>query len=60
MNDGDHVRFAILHPSSFMLLSLMVTLHDSLLSSSARKSPIRKRPDLVAGGNTIWAAATGW
>src|SRR5271166_4277769 len=26
----------------------MVTLHDSLLSSSARKSPIRKRPDLVA------------
>ncbi len=26
----------------------MVTLNDSLLSSSARKSPIRKRPDLVA------------
>ena len=26
----------------------MVTLHDSLLSSSARKLPIRKRPDLTA------------
>jgi putative peptide zinc metalloprotease protein len=26
----------------------MVTLRDSMLSSSARKSPIRKRPDLVA------------
>ena len=26
----------------------MVTLHDSLLSSSARKLPIRKRPDLSA------------
>ena len=26
----------------------MVTLRDSLLSSSARKLPIRKRPDLVA------------
>jgi putative peptide zinc metalloprotease protein len=35
----------VIRASSFIL---MVTLHDSLLSSSARKSPIRKRPDLVA------------
>lgn len=37
----------------------MVTLHDSLLSSSARKIPIRKRPDLSARrqhylGRTYW------
>jgi putative peptide zinc metalloprotease protein len=37
----------------------MVTLQDSLLSSSARKSPIRMRPDLVAQrqhylGRTYW------
>jgi putative peptide zinc metalloprotease protein len=37
----------------------MVTLRDSLLSSSARKLPIRKRPDLVARrqqylGRTYW------
>ena len=37
----------------------MVTLHDSLLSSSARPLPIRKRPDLVARrqhylGRTYW------
>ena len=29
----------------------MVTLHDSLVSSSARKMPIRKRPDLSAPSN---------
>ncbi len=37
----------------------MVTLKDSLLSSSARKSPIRMRPDLIAQrshylGRTYW------
>src|SRR5512134_2659654 len=37
----------------------MVSLHDSLLSSSARKLPIRKRPDLSARkqqylGRTYW------
>jgi putative peptide zinc metalloprotease protein len=37
----------------------MVSLHDSLLSSSARKLPIRKRPDLTARrqhylGRTYW------
>ncbi|MBN1393768.1 MAG: HlyD family efflux transporter periplasmic adaptor subunit [Pirellulales bacterium] len=37
----------------------MVTLHDSLLSSSARKLPIRKRPDLIAKrqhylGHSYW------
>jgi putative peptide zinc metalloprotease protein len=37
----------------------MVTLQDSLLSSSARKSPIRMRPDLIAQrqhylGRTYW------
>ena len=37
----------------------MVSLHDSLVSSSARKLPIRKRPDLSARkqqyqGRTYW------
>ncbi len=45
--------------SQLPALPLMVTLQDSLLSSSARKTPIRKRPDLIAQrqhylGRTYW------
>jgi putative peptide zinc metalloprotease protein len=45
-----HPTSHILHPSSLIPhpSSLMVTLRDSLKSSSARPLPIRRRPDLVA------------
>ena len=45
MTDGLCSSSFIIHHSPF---PPMVTLQDSLLSSSARKSPIRMRPDLVA------------
>ena len=37
----------------------MVTLRDSLVSSSARELPIRKRPDLTRSSSTTWARSTG-
>ena len=43
-DDSSSTNLRSVHSSSLR----MVTLHDSLVSSSARKLPIRKRPDLSA------------